>query len=147
MYGYYYYNDDSQYNCNSKHTFLSQCMKTSNSDDCGNYDEPLGLICDRSGTTYFYSCQCMLIVHNGNGMYTAFVQECSDGDVQLVNGGRANEGRVEHCYDRQWTPSCMLTLYTAQLICKSLRYDKQCYLLYSQADKSRNTALLTGVCV
>ena len=66
---------------------------------------------------------CIDYVYNCTGTS----QECSDGDIQLVNGGKENRGRVEYCYNAQWSPMCSLSVTTARLICKSLGYDKyQC---------------------
>ncbi len=56
IYGYYYYNDDNQYNCDMHHTSLSQCTKTSDSQNCGTYDKALGLICDTGIHACPYSC-------------------------------------------------------------------------------------------
>ena len=52
------------------------------------------------------------------------VNKCTNGDVRLVNGNKDNEGRVEYCYNGQWSPMCSLNTYTARLVCKKLGYKK-----------------------
>ena len=52
------------------------------------------------------------------------VNKCTNGDVRLVNGNKDNEGRVEYCYNGQWSPMCSLSTYTARLVCKELGYKK-----------------------
>ena len=50
------------------------------------------------------------------------VNECTNGDVRLVNGNKDNEGRAQYCYNGKWSPICYLNLYMAILFCKELGY-------------------------
>ena len=49
---------------------------------------------------------------------------CNNGDIRLVNGSVANEGRVEICYDNQWGTVCddFFDSPEAKVICKQLGY-------------------------
>ena len=49
---------------------------------------------------------------------------CNDGDIRLVNGSVANEGRVEICYDNQWGTVCddFFDSPEAKVICRQLGY-------------------------
>ena len=126
-YGYYNDNDNYQYYCYSYYSSLSQCIRYYSYYGCGSYTDALGLVCANSteGTHASYSyivSACIDYIYNCTGN-----QECSNGDVRLVNGGRENRGRVEYCYNGQWSPMCSLSVTTARLICKSLGYEKyQC---------------------
>lgn len=52
------------------------------------------------------------------------ISGCTNGDIRLANSGLETEGRVEYCFNEQWTPFCSLSLITADLICKQLGYSK-----------------------
>ena len=55
---------------------------------------------------------------------------CTNGDVKLVNGTTAFNGRVEYCFEGEWAALCSLSTYTASLVCKKLGFTstcKQCY--------------------
>ncbi len=128
-YGYYNDNDDTRYYCYSYHSSLSQCTRYSSYYySCGSYSDSLGLVCANTTAEGTHATPivsaCIDYVHN----CTATYQECSNGDVRLVNGGgKENRGRVEYCYDGQWAPMCSLSVSTARLVCKSLGYEKyQC---------------------
>ncbi len=124
-YGYYNDNDDTRYYCYSYHSSLSQCSRYNNYYGCGRYSDALGLVCVNTTEGTHATCQCSIdYVHN----CTATYQECSNGDVRLVNGGgKENRGRVEYCYDGQWSPMCSLSVNTARLVCNSLGYERyQC---------------------
>ena len=56
-------------------------------------------------------------------MLEGVVSECTNGDIRLVNGSKSNEGRVEYCYNGEWSPMCSLSTYTARLVCKKLGFE------------------------
>jgi len=49
---------------------------------------------------------------------------CTDGDIRLVNGSVANEGRVEICYNNQWGTICddSFGSFEAAVVCRQLGY-------------------------
>ena len=49
---------------------------------------------------------------------------CKNGDIRLVNGSVANEGRVEICYDNQWGTACddSFSSPEATVVCRQLGY-------------------------
>ena len=51
---------------------------------------------------------------------------CTNGNVRLTNGTTANEGRVEYCYEGEWTPFCEMSIATASVICNELGYNYSC---------------------
>ena len=58
------------------------------------------------------------------------LNECTNGDVRLVNGKKDNEGRAQYCYKGKWSPMCYLSTYTAILFCKKLGYtDYKCKVI------------------
>ena len=52
------------------------------------------------------------------------ILECSEGDVQLVDGRNEYEGRVEVCHDREWKTICdrMWREEEAKVVCRQLSY-------------------------
>lgn len=56
---------------------------------------------------------------------------CTNGDLRLMGGESDAEGRVEYCYNGQWSPMCSLDGYTSTLICKELGYTQgMCMYMY-----------------
>ncbi len=54
-------------------------------------------------------CQCMLTVATNRRIYLScivFTDVCSNGDIRLVGGAGALEGRVEVCDDHAWGTVC-----------------------------------------
>ena len=49
---------------------------------------------------------------------------CDDGEIRLVNGSVAREGRVEICHNNQWGTVCDDSFGTAEatVICRQLGY-------------------------
>lgn len=52
------------------------------------------------------------------------LENCTNGDVHLqgTNGQNTREGRLEYCYNRQWSPFCTLDIKTAGLACQKLGF-------------------------
>ena len=48
--------------------------------------------------------------------------QCNENDLQLVGGMSPNEGRLEFCYQQQWSPFCSLRHTEASVACKQLGY-------------------------
>lgn len=56
--------------------------------------------------------------------------ECTNGDVRMVNGSTVDEGRVEYCYEKTWSPVCSLSSRAATLMCQKMGYTSfTCQLL------------------
>ena len=60
-------------------------------------------------------------------MHVHDVGNCTNGDVHLLGGSTASEGRVEVCYNNQWGGVCSPSRVTwgvrvASAICKQLGY-------------------------
>ena len=55
-----------------------------------------------------------------------FADNCPTGNVMLVGGNTASEGRVEYCYNGRWSALCTtsftLSQITASRICFQLGY-------------------------
>ena len=49
---------------------------------------------------------------------------CTDGDIRLVNGSVASEGRVELCYNNQWGTICNDSFGSSEaaVVCRQLGY-------------------------
>lgn len=48
--------------------------------------------------------------------------QCNESDVRLVEGNSPHEGRLEFCYQQQWSPFCTLHHIEASVACKQLGY-------------------------
>lgn len=51
---------------------------------------------------------------------------CTNGQFRLTNGATPSEGRVEYCYNGEWSPLCYISGTTAALICKAFGYNSTC---------------------
>ena len=48
--------------------------------------------------------------------------QCNESDLRLVGGNSSNEGRLEFCYQQQWSPFCLLHHTEASVACKQLGF-------------------------
>ena len=47
---------------------------------------------------------------------------CTHGNVRLVDGQQDTEGRLEMCFNNEWTPFCDIDESVALVACKQLGY-------------------------
>lgn len=63
-----------------------------------------------------------------NGLVLILGSNCTsnstNGDIRLVGGATAGEGRLEYCFHGEWAPMCSLPDYTSTLICQELGYNQ-----------------------
>ena len=59
-----------------------------------------------------------------------FKGSCADGQIQIVDGNRRNEGRVEFCHDREWGTVCddNWDRNDSLVVCKQLGLPTECRL-------------------
>ena len=50
------------------------------------------------------------------------VSVCTNGTVRLMGGQTSAEGRLEYCYNGQWSPFCTLRSQEATVACNQLGY-------------------------
>ena len=57
-------------------------------------------------------------------MNVYIIIECTQGEVQLVDGQNKYEGRVEVCYDGEWKTVCdrEWKVEEAMVVCRQLNY-------------------------
>ena len=57
-----------------------------------------------------------------------FISVCNDGDVRLVDGNSAFNGRLEICFDNVWGTVCgrPWSDTEAAVVCRQLGYDTNC---------------------
>ena len=61
------------------------------------------------------SCTTMSVPKNGS--------QCTNGEIQLQNGGSNREGRLVYCHNGLWTPFCYLDERAATVACKQLGFN------------------------
>ena len=47
---------------------------------------------------------------------------CQNNQIRLMGGQASNEGRLEYCYNGQWSPFCTLRSQEATVACRQLGY-------------------------
>ena len=70
----------------------------------------------------FYYDLSIKLIYCAKGViltHTNTIASCQDGDVRLVGGKSAYEGRVEMCLSRRWSTA------DAQVVCRQLGYKTQ----------------------
>ena len=93
------YTDDVVYHCNGSENSLSECVSAQHSSNCSSV---AGIYC--------YSLPAK--------------PECSSGDVRLVSGSGPHEGRLEVCYNENWSSVCSISADEAGMICERLGYTR-----------------------
>ena len=106
--------------CTGTEQTISQCSRTSYSLDEGRAAissvEVAGVQCPTYNPSTEHTCQ--LPVPNTSSL----APQCNESDLQLVGGLSPNEGRLEFCYQQQWSPFCILSHTEASVACKQLGY-------------------------
>lgn len=52
--------------------------------------------------------------------------DCSNGDVKLVDGTDSSNGRVMYCFEGYWAPLCSISPSTASAICQTIGFTSPC---------------------
>ena len=74
----------------------------------------------------------MYIVHvHVDTCMTIFIiitDQCTNGDIRLVNGSRPTEGRIEVCFGEVWgtIADALLDKTSALVVCRQLGYSDKC---------------------
>ena len=73
-----------------------------------------------------WSGSCSQVSHLSVCLYVYTVR-CTDGDIQLVDGGVSYEGKVEYCIDDKWGTVCDddWTAKDAAVACSQLGYPRE----------------------
>jgi deleted-in-malignant-brain-tumors protein 1 len=102
VYGFFKYNRVYQYACTGPELSFSECPQTYDA-SCNNpQQKSVGLRCEQ--------------VSSGDN--------CQDGAARLRAGSDNTEGRLEYCYQGQWSAFCWLQDETATVACKELGFTK-----------------------
>lgn len=56
--------------------------------------------------------------------------ECTNGDIRLVNGTNSGSGRVEYCFEGGWSPLCWISSVVATTICQTVGHNTTCELIF-----------------
>ena len=79
----------------------------------------------------YYDTKSWLLFHNS---FSIFLNSaCTHGDVRLVNGSSATEGRVEVCINNTWGTVCdnIWESSNAQVVCRQLGYSTSSKFYYN----------------
>ena len=91
--------DNVVYHCNGSENSLSECISAQHSSNCSFM---AGIYC--------YSLPAK--------------PECSSGDVRLVGGSGPHEGKLEVCYNENWSSACSISADEAGMVCERLGYTR-----------------------
>ena len=105
--------------CSGSEQTISQCSKLSYSLVEGKAAistvEVAGVLCLNDIPPASQPCLPVLTTEN-------LAPQCNESDLRLVGGMSPNEGRLEFCYQQQWSPFCTLHHAEASVACKQLGY-------------------------
>ncbi|XP_011409971.1 PREDICTED: scavenger receptor cysteine-rich domain superfamily protein-like [Amphimedon queenslandica] len=104
IYGFFKFNRVYQYACTGSETSFNQCPQT-------------------------YDASCNNPQHKSVGLRCAAAPThgCVNGTARLQGGSDASEGRLEYCYEGQWSSFCWLADETASVACKQFGYTQYNY--------------------
>ena len=90
---------------------------------CG-HDDDVGVQCPGKITLNIITIRSVVHYYCSSLAPAATPVCCNDGDIRLVNGSVAREGRVEICYNNQWGTVCddLFGSPEAKVICRQLGY-------------------------
>lgn len=99
IYGFFKFNRVYQYACTGSETSFNQCPQS-------------------------YDASCNNPQHKSVGLRCAAAPThgCVNGTTRLQGGSDTSEGRLEYCFEGQWSPFCWLQDETATVACKELGY-------------------------
>ena len=105
--------------CTGTEQTISQCSRSSYSLDEGRAAissvEVAGVQCSSYNPSIVDAC---LPVSDTSSL----APQCNESHLRLAGGMSPNEGRLEFCYQRQWSPFCTLSHIEASVACKQLGY-------------------------
>ena len=105
--------------CSGSEQTISQCSKLSYSLEGGKAAmstlEVAGVQCVKYIPPSIEPCLPVLVTDS-------LAPQCNESDLRLVSGNSPSEGRLEFCYQQQWSPFCTLHHIEASVACKQLGY-------------------------
>ena len=122
--------------CTGPEEKLTECSLTllslENGKDTVQHVDVAGVSCQLSPPT-MPPCDIPANAVHGVGI------NCTDGNVTLVDGQLDTEGRLEMCFNNEWTPFCNIDENEALVACRQLGYTQ------SSCEPSNFQELIRGV--